>query len=322
MLISRFHSYGFGAAPSRLPALLFAATLLVLGASFAPGYAAQGNDVPRVLASIKPVQSLAASVMAGVGTPELLIEGAASPHSYALKPTDAGKIAKANIIFWVGPEMETVLEKPLATLGAQAQRVALINASGVTRLPARRGGLWEPDEDEHDANIDGHMWLDPRNGIAMVRAIAETLAKADPTHAARYRANAQSTIARLTALDTRLTAALEPAAKKPYIVFHDAYHYLEARYGLSPAGAVTVAPDRPYGPRRISEIRDRIANGKVVCVFSEPEFPPKLLTTLTEDTGARIGTLDDLGSQLSPGPMLYETVLENLARDLRKCLLG
>ena len=295
------------------PRKLFAAVALLLSAM--PATAA-----PAVLATIKPVHSLAASVMHGVGEPVLLIGGALSEHSYALKPSDARKIVSADVIFEIGPDLETYLTAPLATLGAHAQIVTLERAPGVRLLAARHGGLWE-DGDKHDHGpSDPHIWLDPQNAIAMTRAMAAALAKIDPVHAAAYRANAVREIAALAALDKELAANLAPARNRPYLVFHDAYHYFEARYGMKPAGAVTVAPDRPISPRRVESLRDAVVAGRVVCIFREPQFPPKLIETLDEGTRVRVGVLDPLGADRTPGPGLYPALMRALAQSLTGCL--
>ncbi len=273
---------------------------------------------PRVLATIKPIHSLVASVMRGVGTPELLVEGGASLHGYTLRPSDARKIASADIVFWVGPNLETFLVEPLRTLGIHARIVTLENQDTVRRLPARSGGLWGYDAD--DGPTDPHIWLDAHNGVAMVRVIAAQLAHADPANAKKYYANAAAAIGGLVKLDRSLSARLQDVRTRPYIVFHDAYHYFEARYGLDAIGSVTVAPDRPIGPRRIAVLRDAIKKGKAVCVFREPQFPPSLVATLREGSDVKTGVLDPLGANLTPGPSLYATLLNNLAAALVDCL--
>ena len=283
-------------------------------------WVAPAAAAPQVLATIKPVHSLVAAVMAGVGTPELLIGGALSEHSYALKPSDARKIEGAAAIFEVGPDLETYLTSPLAALGDPGRVVVLERAPGVHLLAARRGGLWSSDTDE--GPTDPHLWLDPHNAVAMTAAIAAKLIKIDPAHAAAYRANAGRETALLKALDKELATGLAPLHGRPYIVFHDAYHYFEARYGLTPAGAVTVAPDRPVGPRRIETLRGAILAGHVACIFREPQFPPKLIETLQEGASARIGVLDPLGADLQPGPQLYPALMRGLARALTGCLKG
>src|SRR4030081_1608088 len=150
---------------------------------------AHAAPAPDVLVSIKPLHSIVAAVMEGIGAPELLLTGAASPHSYALKPSDARKIARAEVIFWTGPVLETFLETPLAILAPRARVVALSDAQGVTRLPARKAGVWEADEDDdHARGIDGHVWLDPRNAAAMAAVVARTLATTDPSRAKLYTA--------------------------------------------------------------------------------------------------------------------------------------
>ncbi len=277
---------------------------------------------PKVLVSIKPIHSIVAAVMDGIATPGLLLRGNASPHSYALKPSDAEKIASAKVIFWVGPVMETFLERPFATLAPNAHIVALAEADGVLRLPARRGGLWEGDAHDTDsrATIDGHVWLDPRNAAAMAHAVAKTLGAADPSRARLYAANAQAFDGRMQRLDAELARTLTPVRSRPYIVFHDAFHYFELRYGLSPAGTVTVAADRPVGAARIEALHRKIASTQAICVFSTPQFSPKLVSVLTEDTSARVGVLDDLGADIPAGPALYETLMRRLAASLIACL--
>jgi zinc transport system substrate-binding protein len=271
----------------------------------------------QVLATIRPVHSLVAAVMGR--SPELLIRGAQSEHAYALKPSDARKLQSARLIFEIGPDLETYLIHPLATLAPHATVVALERAPGVRRLPARRGGLWE-DGSDGDGPTDPHVWLDPGNAIAMTRAIADALSQADPAHRDLCAANAARESAMLTALERTLAAGLAPLKARPYLVFHDGYRYFEHRFGLDAVGAVTVAPDRPIGPRRLSLLRARIAQGDIACVFREPQFPPALIATLIEGSRARTGVLDPLGTTLEPGPGLYPSLMRNLAASLAGCL--
>ena len=281
---------------------------------------AHAGATPSVLATIKPVHSLTAAVMRGIGTPELLIQGAQSEHSYALKPSDTGKIERAQIVFEVGPDLETYLVRPLATLAPHATVIVLEQSPGIHLLPARRGGLWEGGSDPDDGPTDPHIWLDPENAIAMTAAIAAALAKADPAHTSLYAANRDRQVAALKALERDLDGTLAPLRGRSYLVFHDAYRYFEHRFGLSPLGAVTVAPDRPVGPRRVEALRHAVLDGRIGCVFNEPQFSPRLIETLIEGSRARAGTLDPLGASLVPGPDLYPRLLRNLAVSLGSCL--
>jgi zinc transport system substrate-binding protein len=281
----------------------------------------------QVVASIKPVHSLVAAVMAGVGTPELIVRGSASPHTYSLRPSDATRLAAARVIFWIGPAFEAFLVRPLATLSPSATVVTLSAAPGVTVLPARHGGVWGEHADEHgadddgaDETRDGHLWLDPRNAAVMVGAIAEALAAADPAHAAAYAANAAAARRDIAGLDAELAARLAPVRGVGFIVFHDAYQYLERRYGLAALGAVTVSPEAKPGARRVAELRDRIRASGARCVFAEPQFEPALVRILVAETGARSGTLDPEGAAIPEGPGLYATLMRGLADSLVRCL--
>jgi zinc transport system substrate-binding protein len=293
----------------------------LLGIAALAAFAAKADAAPEVLVSIKPIHSIVASVMEGAGEPQLLLQGAASPHSYALKPSDARAIAHAEVIFWVGPELENFLAGPLAKLAPRARRVALAGSPGLIRLPARNGGVWEHDADEPASlGIDGHIWLDPNNGAAIARIAARVLGEADPAHAGAYSANAEAYAARLTALDQGLAIELKPMRGRPYILFHDAYQYFEAHFGLTPLGAVTVASERPPGVRRIEELRARIKSSGAICVLSTPQFTPRLVTALTEGTRARTAAIDDLGAGIPMGPSLYETLLTRIADSFGSCL--
>jgi zinc transport system substrate-binding protein len=288
---------------------------------------------PNVVASIKPVHSLVSAVMAGVGEPTLIVKGSASPHTYALRPSDAGALESADLVFWTGHGMELFLADALETLAGNATVVELADSPGIALLPVREGGAFEPHshegedhahEGEHDhahgEEGDMHFWLDPENAKLMVTQIATALAKADPENAAAYEANAATEILALDALETELTATLAPVADKPFIVFHDAYQYFEARFGLTLAGSVTVTPDVLPGAARIDELKARVAGLGATCVFAEPNFEPTIISAITEGTRAKSGVLDPEGGALTEGPTLYSDLLRGLAASLVDCL--
>ncbi|MDF2800031.1 MAG: zinc transporter substrate-binding protein [Devosia sp.] len=271
---------------------------------------------PNVVASIKPVHSLVAAVMEGVGEPTLIVRGAASPHTYALRPSDAGALQDADLVFWTGAGMELFLADALTTLSGQAEVVELSQAPGITLLPVREGGTFEAhshegeghdheheghdheghDHDEHahaghdheHAGGDMHFWLDPQNAVHMVDAIAAALSQADPENATAYAANAEREKADLVTLQAELTASLAPVADKPFLVFHDAYQYFENRFGLTVAGSVTVTPT--------------------------------IIAAITEGSTAKAGVLDPEGGALTEGPNLYPELLRGLANGLLDCL--
>ena len=335
----------------KLPFLALAALLL--------GTASAVAEVPKVVATIKPIHSLVAAVMGDLGSPTLIVKGAASPHTYSLKPSEAGAIEAADIVFWTGHGLEVFLEDSLSTLAPTATLVELADSPGITLLPVREGGAFDAhdhggeddhagetaeehaahadeaashddhaedgeheDHEGHDEHAEGdmHFWLDPQNAKLMVSHIAATLATADPDNAAAYAANAEVTLAGLDALQAELAEALKPAQGKPFVVFHDAYQYFETRFGLTLAGTVTVTPDTMPGAARIDELRAKVSELGATCVFAEPNFEPAVVETIIEGTMAKAGVLDPEGGALTEGVNLYPDLLRGLAAGLADCL--
>jgi zinc transport system substrate-binding protein len=272
-----------------------------------------------VVASIPPVHSLVAGVMEGVGEVHLLVKGGASPHTYALRPSDASLLNRADVVFWVGEELEAFLAKPMTALGGGADVVALSEAPKVRVFAAREGGVWEEDEHAHEdesghadeagdhhehGGRDMHIWLDPANaGPWSTRSSPRCLAAMPPCRT--YAANGTRVRARLEGLTAELRATLAPLGDKPFMVFHDAYQYFENAFGLAAVGALSVAPQRLPGAKRLGELRERLTSAGVVCVFREPQFAPKLAETLVEGSSARIGVLDPLGAGLTGARSLF-----------------
>lgn len=321
----------------------FAAALLLSSSAMiaAPGAFAA---TPEVVVSIKPIHSLVASIMKGVGEPKLIVEGAASPHTYNMRPSNAAALQKADLIFWVGHGMEAFLEKPLEALGSKATVVTLEDAPGLTKLKFREGGVFEPEAEEeghdhghnhsagevhadgeddgdhdHEGN-DVHLWLDPMNAKAMAAEIEKQLVQADAEHAASYQKNAAELMKQLDTLDAELRTTLEPIKDKPFIVFHDAYQYFEHRYGVKVAGSITVSPESMPGAERVKEIHRKVEDLGATCVFAEPQFEPKLVKVVSEGSKAKSGVLDPEAGALKEGPDLYFTMMRGIATSLKSCL--
>lgn len=298
-----------------------------------------------VVASIKPVHSLVAAVMEGVGEPALLVRGAGSPHAYSLRPSEARALEGAKLVFWIGEGMEVFLDKPLETLGGGATIVKLADAPGLVRLDFREGGPFEAhDHDDHEAHdghreeehehahdaeedgehehhgIDMHLWLDPLNAKAFVGEIQTALSRADPANAAAYQENAAALAERLDALVAETETALAPVRSRDFVVFHDAYQYYENRFDIPAAGSITVSPETSPGAQRIAEIKAKVEELGAACVFTEPQFEPGLVAVATEGTDAATGVLDPLGAELEDGPDLYFELIRGLTTSLTACL--
>ena len=283
---------------------MLAAALLAAGAARA--------EVPAVAADIAPVHSLVARVMQGLGAPELIVPATASPHGYALRPSEAAALARAGVVFWVGPDLDPWFGEAVASLAPDAVAVELMDAPGTTELAARQDALFEP-EAEDPAEVAGghehahgphdpHAWLDPRNAAAWLDAIAAALAAADPENAAAYAANAVAGKAELAALSGEIAVTLDPVRGRPFIVFHDAYQYFERGFDFPAAGAIALSDASQPGPARLRQIRDRIADEGVACVLAEPQHNPDLVATVIDGTATRSASLDDIGAGLQPGP--------------------
>ena len=467
-------------------------TAVIIGAMSLFNISAAKADID-VVTSIKPVHSLVSGVMAGVSTPSVIIEGAGSPHTYSLKPSQAKQLQDAKLVFWMGDELETFLVGPVENIAKKATVVKLIDSHDLKKIKFREGGMFDdhghddhddhsdhdghgehafewaglfdlkagsyrwsfakvdgnyadpamkmvilksadieaseetaekllessnseirthddsisaakiayslnfdnsknvtdfnvkietdgkyafftehmpfefeanehffknesgidieplaqvPDADHHDhdhekhakkehdehdhekhddhghGEFDPHVWLDPVNAKAIVHEIKEALVKADPEHASTYKANAHKMMDQLDSLVAELSVQLEPVHEKGFIVFHDAYQYFEQRFDVAAIGSITVSPEVMPGAERVSELREKISDLSATCVFSEPQFEPKLVRTLVDGTGARTGVLDPLGATLVKGPDLYFQLLRNMASSLKKCLSG
>ena len=302
----------------------------------------------RVVASIKPVHSLVSAVMAGVDKPHLIIQGAKSPHTFSMRPSDAVALEDADVIFLIDELLETSLANPIDTLASNARVVPLFHAQGSVYRALREGGTFEThdhgrhvedghseeneavhQDDDHISHdhsrheeIDPHIWLDPVNAAAMVRVIADTLYKADPANAELYADNAQVLLLRLEELTAQIAADLASVQGKPFIVFHDGYRYFEDRFGLAAAGSAVISPDRSPGVRRILELRDKIRDLGATCVFTEPQFDMRIVNVIIEGTETRVGTVDPLGASIENGPELYFTLLHNMAASFKDCLVA
>ncbi|WP_337266924.1 zinc ABC transporter substrate-binding protein [Oryzifoliimicrobium ureilyticus] len=304
---------------------------MAFSASMLAGHATAA-DTPVVVTSIKPLHSLVASVMQGVGTPELIVDGSASPHTYAMKPSNARALQNAKVVFWMGPGLETFLTKPLSDLGPETIVAELDEAPNLVKLKYRAGGPFEADSDEdHDSHgsedqdhahdqFDTHLWLDPMNAKAMVAEITTALSAADPRNALAYQNNAAALSDRIDTLDQQIKTTVAPVANKPFIVFHDAYQYFEHRYGVKVAGSITVSPETLPGAERLSQIHTKITSLGATCVFAEPQFQSRLIDTALEGTDAKAGVLDPEGTSLPAGPDLYFTLMQNIAQNLKSCL--
>lgn len=278
----------------------------------------------RVLTSIKPLQLIAAAVQDGVAVPEVLLPPGASPHNYALRPSDVRKVQSVDLLYWIGPDMEGFLPRVLK--GRSLPSVAVQELPGMKlRHFAEDSHSHAEDADEHDhdhrpGTLDAHLWLSPVNARVIATRMAADLSAADPANAARYQNNLKAFSERLDALDARLKTRLAGIAGKPYFVFHEAFDYFEDAYGLKHAGVFSVAAEVQPGAQHVAAMRARLQQVGKTCVFSEPPLRPRLAETLVAGLPVKLAELDALGGYTPATAQGYEQVLEKLGNDLAGCL--
>ena len=315
----------------------------------------------NVVTTIKPLHSLVSSVMKGVGEPSLIIEGTNNPHTFVFKPSHAKMIEEADIIFWIGEDLEAFMEKPLDSLAEKAQVISFMELSSIEKLKFREKNIFDDhdghedehegheDEDDHghkdddhdddhdghedeheghdddhnDAHahahgeFDAHIWLDPVNAKKMVLEIAHELSDLDPNNKVKYENNANATI---KSLDELVDSNKKILSKDiSYVVFHDAYQYFEKRFGVIPAGALTLNPDVLPGAKQIADIQDVINDKGIKCIFSEPQYNPKIIETIGNDMKISTGVMDPLGAYIDAGPSMYSDLINGIANSIKDC---
>ena len=329
----------------KLPFLISILSFLTI---FSPANA----DV-KVVATIKPIHSLASYLMDGIGKPDLIVDGYASPHGFALKPSHAKMLQNADIIFWVGEDIESFLEKPLKSIAKNAEKIELMEIKKLTKLKFRERNIFdehddhghddhakEDDHDDHDhdkkghkedghddhghgheghahGEFDPHIWLDPMNAKIILDEMAIHLIENDQKNEKKYKENLKSAHKDLDKLTKKIKSDLNKDFKS--IVFHDAYQYFEKRFGINILGAFTVNTDVMPGAEQLAEIREVIEHDKVSCIFSEPQFNPDIIKAVAKDMNIATGVIDPLGATLDPGKDLYFDLINNMSKSFKGC---
>ncbi|MDC1080353.1 zinc ABC transporter substrate-binding protein ZnuA [Candidatus Pelagibacter sp.] len=300
----------------------------------------------KVVTSIKPIHSLASYLMGGIGKLDLIVDGYASPHGFSMKPSHAKMLQNADLIFWVGEDLESFLEKPLSSIAKKAEKIELIEIKGLNVLKFRERNIFDEhnhddhddhddhndhgkkeehdDHDDHDdheghahGEYDPHIWLDTMNAKAMLNEMAEHLIENDPKNEAKYKSNLDKALKDIDKLTIEVMTELNNSVSS--IVFHDAYQYFEKRFNVNVLGAFTVNTDVMPGAEQLAEIREIIEHDKVACVFSEPQFNPDIINAVAKDMKIKTGVLDPLGATLDSGKDLYFKLIRNMSASFKGC---
>ena len=317
------------------------------------------NADVKVVTSIKPIHSLASYVMDGVGKPDVIVDGYNSPHGFSLKPSHAKMLENADLVIWVGEDLEAFLEKPLNTIAKKAKNIEVMDLKGIKKLEFREKNIFEGHDDHghdehkdehkehghdehkdehkehgHDEHKDEHKEHDGHEGHA--HGEHDPHVWLDPMNA---KVIVKEITKQLVQLDSKNSAAYKANSKKAladidkltknikkdlskdlrFVVFHDAYQYFEKRFGIQVLGALTVNTDVMPGAEQLSKIREVIEHEKVNCIFSEPQFNPSIIKSIAKDTKVKTGILDPLGAKLDKGKNLYFDLLNDMASSFKGC---
>ena len=318
--------------------------LSILFSSFS-AHADVSTDI-KVVTTIKPLHSLISRIMETRGEPQLIIEGTNNPHTFVFKPSHAKMIEEADIVFWIGEDLEAFMEKPLNSLAKDTKKIAFMDSESIEKIEFREKNIFDDHdghEDEHEGHedddhghkdddhdddhkdahahahgeFDPHIWLDPENAKEMVKIIRDELIKIDPEGQRQYSVN---TAGATLELDNLINSVEKELSKDiSYIVFHDAYQYFENRFGVIPAGALTLNPDVLPGAKQIADIQDVINDKGIKCIFSEPQYNPKIIETLGNDMNVSTGVMDPLGAFIDAGPTMYVELINGIANSIKEC---
>jgi zinc transport system substrate-binding protein len=303
---------------------LLLVVLSVLSVSLVPCQAADNKPV-NIVTTIKPVQALVQAIAGDQLTSVQLIPNGASPHFYALKPSDRKLLARADVLFRIDETLESFLN---AALEGQST-LQVINLTGVEGVQLH---AFEKHEDEKDGHHDDHqhhhhgneydvhIWLDADNGIAMVQKIVAVLQSLDQANADVYAENANALIAAIQEADQAIKQKLEVIKQVPYLVHHDAWGYFEKRYQLNRVDAVNNISGQQPGAASVQRLLALIKEKNIKCLFIEPSFEASMVKLLKEETGIKTGMLDPLGVDIPMNGQTYPALLQAASDDLFACL--
>ncbi|CAM4017056.1 zinc ABC transporter substrate-binding protein ZnuA [Vibrio neonatus] len=275
----------------------------------------------EVVSSIKPIHLITQEIMTNIGTSSALLGTAMSPHDYSLRPSDVKKLRNADLVIWFGPDLESFMT---SVVKDQSNTLAISTISGLDLRHFAEGHEHHHDhgahEGHHHGNTDPHFWLGPKQAAVAAKAIASRLIELDPDNAARYNVNLDNFLNNLQLTTTEISTKLRSVKGHGYFVFHDAYGYFEDYFGLNHLGHFTVSPERKPGAKTLIEIKTRLAKGDVHCVFSEPQYTPAVIETVTRGSHVNTGVLDPLATDVEERPGAYFAFLKQLSQQFETCL--
>jgi zinc transport system substrate-binding protein len=279
-----------------------------------------------VVSTIKPIHMLASAIAGKHLHLVQLIPDNASPHHYALKPSNMRQLQYARLILQIDPQLEQFLNKSLYALPASTTHIVLTQLEGIQLHNLNQAESSTHNHNSHpntDAKVDAlkdlHIWLDPNNAIVISRAIANQLKKIDPQHSQDYAHNLQRLITKIQAVDQRLQTQLKPIQQTPILVFHNAWRYFEKHYGIQQLNSINMSAIKQISLSKAQSIQALLLEKQIHCVLDEYHSPSAILQGLAQKHHLKLHTLDVMGSQISPSANSYIELLEQTAEGFLAC---
>ena len=286
--------------------------------SVLPGVAvaSEAADPPVVLATTRPLHSIAAYVTDGVSEARLLIDGSLSPHVFQLKPSHVRAVRDADIILWAGEGVERFIPSMLKNFAADTSAIELAALPEVVTYHSRGSG---DDHTHNHESIDFHLWTHPANAELLAFALADQLAMLDAANQQTYRANAAAFAAELNDAVKDVEKILAVAQGKNYLIYHDSLQYFEKAFGLGEAIIVTAQPQVQAGAKRIRKLQADVEANNVACILAELQFRSPGIDVLASDLQVQTVRIDPLASTLDSGPSLYINWMRETASSIAGC---
>ncbi|MBV2091787.1 MAG: SCO family protein [Candidatus Thiodiazotropha sp. (ex Ctena orbiculata)] len=286
--------------------------LLMLSAWLWPlmGNGAEAEDAFRVVVTVKPLHSILSGLMLGAGEPELLIDDSSLPHQFTPSSEQWQSMQQADLLFWIGPELESSLAESIGQLGNNTEVIELLSHSGLKVLPSRH----------QQQQRDPHFWLDNRNLMIMLDDLTLLLQQIDTKRTHLYERNRQTVLGRLARIDREYEYGYRGMKAGLGIQYHDTLQYFEQAYALKVLDHLSGLPTQQVDARGLLRVRERITSGEAVCLLSERGFPTQHLALLTQESDVNHGVLNSFGIGLSPGPDLYFELMAHNTDEIKRCL--
>ncbi|MEZ5489918.1 MAG: zinc ABC transporter substrate-binding protein [Gammaproteobacteria bacterium] len=263
-----------------------------------------------LVVSIKPLQLIAASILGDEGTVRVLVPVSDSPHHYTMTPSDRVALDSADLVVYVGEQLETELHEVLNKLAEDQRVLELILLPGLTRRQVTGSD-----------SLDPHIWLDSRNGLQIAAALRDALTEIDGRRARQWADNYTALEQRLLADEARWRGRLQTVPDTAYGVYHDAIGYFEARFERRHSVVLVEDPETQPGIRQMLQVRRLIDEQQPVCLFTDITSRQTTIDTLFAGHTVQQVQLDLLGDRLGAGGS-YSQLLDNLVSDFSRCLNG